>query len=112
MDFHDIAPASHAAPSAAAAGPPAKMSKASAEPAPVVVCQAEGTCLAAALVARQQSDTSAEQERLRLENEQLRKALDHERKLLKGMVDNHELKKEVPFTATRPEHAAFGKNVL
>ncbi len=64
------------------------------KPAPVA-CQAQGACRAAAVSALPVFGSSLEEERLRHENEELRRALDHERNLLKGMVDNTELMKQV-----------------
>ena len=64
------------------------------KPAPVA-CQAQGACRAAAVSALPVCGSSLEEERLRHENEELRRALDHERNLLKGMVDNTELMKQV-----------------
>ncbi|EIE26556.1 hypothetical protein COCSUDRAFT_64551 [Coccomyxa subellipsoidea C-169] len=63
------------------------------KPAPVA-CQAQGACRAAAVSALPVCGSSLEEERLRHENEELRRALDHERNLLKGMVDNTELMKQ------------------
>ena len=70
---------------------------------PAVQCEAAppafqaqlATSRALAVPALHACGASAEEERLRHENEELRRALDHERNLLKGMVDNTELMKQV-----------------
>ena len=65
------------------------------EPAAPAACQPQAACRALAVPALHNCAASAEEERLRHENEELRRALDHERNLLKGMVDNTELMKQV-----------------
>ncbi|BDA40842.1 probable Kelch repeat-containing protein 2 at N-terminal half [Coccomyxa sp. Obi] len=65
------------------------------QPAALAVCQANGALFpVAALPKLQHCSTLSEEERLRHKNEELRKALDHERQMLKGMVNNQELLKE------------------
>lgn len=65
------------------------------EVAALAICQANGALPVATLPKLQHCGTPSEEERLRHENEELRKALDHERQMLKGMVNNQELLKEV-----------------
>lgn len=65
------------------------------KPAPLAICQANGAVPVATLPKVQHCGTSSGEERLRHENKELQKALDHERQLLKGMVNNQELLKEV-----------------
>ncbi|CAL8466866.1 g6402 [Coccomyxa elongata] len=60
----------------------------------LAICQANGAFPVATLPKVQHCGTASEVERLRHKNEELQKALDHERQMLKGMVNNQELLKE------------------
>ena len=65
------------------------------QPPALAACQANGAFPVAILPKAQHCGAPSEEERLRHENDELRKALDHERQVLKGMVNNQELLKEV-----------------